>query len=66
MITNERQIRISKAQLARFRRAIESLDIQEVARRTGSTLLAKAELETLKSEEEILAAQLDEYQRDGQ
>ena len=62
MITNERQYRISKAQLTKFKQAIESFDIHEVARQTGSKLLAKAELAALKSEEEILAAQLQEYQ----
>jgi len=62
MITNERQYRISKAQLAKFKQAIDSFDIHEAARQTGSKLLAKAEWEALKSEEEILSTQLQEYE----
>jgi ribosome-binding protein aMBF1 (putative translation factor) len=62
MITNERQYRISKAQLAKFKQAIDSFDIHEAARRTGSRLLAKAEWEALKSEEEVLSTQLQEYE----
>ena len=61
MITNERQYRITKAQLARIREAIEAFDIHEASRRVGSSRLAKAELDALESEQEVLATQLRDY-----
>jgi HTH-type transcriptional regulator/antitoxin HigA len=62
MITNERQYRITKAQFSRLNDAAAAFSIDEAAKRTGSRLLAKAELEALKSEVEVLAAQLKEYE----
>ncbi len=61
MITNERQYRISKAQLSRFRQAVEAFDIEDSTARVGSHVLAKAELGALRSEEEVLAEQIREY-----
>jgi len=62
MITNERQYRIAKAQWSRFKEAIDDFDLRAAAERIGSRALAKAELDALKSEEEILAAQISEYE----
>jgi HTH-type transcriptional regulator/antitoxin HigA len=62
MITNERQYGISKAQLSKLKEAAKAFDIDEAAKRTGSRVLAKAELEALRSEQEVLSAQLREYE----
>lgn len=62
MITNERQYRISKAQLSKLKEASEAFDADETAKRTGSEALAKAEHDALKSEVEVLSAQLREYE----
>lgn len=62
MITNERQYRISKTQLSRLREAVEAFDLQETAARVRSDVLAKAELEALRSEEEVLSEQIREYE----
>jgi HTH-type transcriptional regulator/antitoxin HigA len=62
MITNERQYRVSKAQLSNLEKAAEVFDLDETAERIGSKVLAKAELEALRSEVEILSAQLREYE----
>ncbi len=61
MITNERQYRISKTQLARLRKALERFDLGETASRVGSDVLARAEYEALQSEERVIAEQLQEY-----
>jgi len=62
MITNERQYRITKVQLAKLKEAAKVFDLDETAKRIGSKVLAKAELEGLKSEVDVLSAQLKEYQ----
>ncbi len=62
MIANERQYRISKAQSAKFKQAIESFNVREATRQTGSKALAKAEFEALKSEYEILSEQIAQYE----
>ena len=62
MITNERQYRITRAQLERFRKAINDYDIEAVTKRTKSKVLAKAELDALRSEYENLTLQLHEYE----
>jgi len=62
MITNERQYRITKAQLAKLTKAVQTFDIEDVATRTGSKVLAEAELHALRSEQEVLTKQLREYE----
>lgn len=62
MITNERQYRISKAQLLRLREAAETFQLEERSVRVGSDVLAKAELEALRSEEGVLSDQIREYE----
>lgn len=62
MITNERQFRISRAQLKKLRSAVASFDIQEAAKRIGSPVLARAELEALLSQIDELAKQVHEYE----
>jgi len=62
MITNERQYRITRAQLEKFRKAIDDFDIQAVIKQTKSKVLAKAELDALRSEYENLSMQLHEYE----
>jgi HTH-type transcriptional regulator/antitoxin HigA len=62
MITNERQYRITSAQLEKLREIIDSFDLKEVVRKTKSKVLAKAELDALQSECEMLCSQLHEYE----
>jgi HTH-type transcriptional regulator/antitoxin HigA len=62
MITNERQYRISKAQWSRIKEAIDAFNIEETTSRVGSRILAKAEYQALKSEEEVLSEQIREYE----
>ena len=62
MITNERQYRITSAQLEKFRKAIDDFDINAVIKQTKSKILAKAEIDALRSEYENLSMQLHEYE----
>jgi len=62
MITNERQYRITKSQLSRLREAVEAFDLTESASRVGSDVLAKAELDALRSECDVLSEQIREYE----
>jgi len=62
MITNERQFRISNAQLERLRNSAETFDFGEASKRSGSPILAQAELDALKSQIDDIAEQVQEYQ----
>ena len=62
MITNERQYRITSAQLEKFRKAMDDFDTKAVIKQTKSKVLAKAELDALRSEYENLSMQLHEYE----
>lgn len=62
MITNERQYRITKMQLARFNETLEKFDFDDAARRAGSQLLAQAELDALRSEAQALAQDIMDYE----
>ena len=62
MITNERQYRITSAQLVKLKTAIGNFDIKEATKRIKSKILAKAEIEALRSEYENLYMQLHEYE----
>lgn len=62
MITNERQYRISKVKLSDFAKAVDSFDMDEATRRTGSSTLAKAEIDALRSEVDVLSDQVKEYE----
>ncbi len=62
MITNERQYRITNAQLEKLKRTIDTFNIKEATKRTKSKILAKAELEALESEYVILCSQRHEYE----
>jgi len=62
MITNERQYRITGAQLEKLRKAIDDFNIKYVIKQTKSKVLVKAELEALRSEYENLAMQMYEYE----
>jgi len=62
MITNERQYRITKAQIEKFKTAIGSFDIKAATKQMKSEVLAKAELAALRSEYEKLFSQLHEYE----
>ena len=62
MITNERQYRITKAQLDRFNSALESFDVKLVSQQIKSKVLAIAELEALQSEHEKLMSEIHEYE----
>lgn len=62
MITNERQYRITGAQLERLRKAIDDFNIKDAIKQTKSKVLAEAELAALHSEYEVLSLQLKEYE----
>ena len=62
MITNERQYRITSAQLEKLKTAIGNFDIKAATKRIKSKILAKAEIEALRSEYENLSMQLHEYE----
>jgi HTH-type transcriptional regulator/antitoxin HigA len=62
MITNERQFRISRAQLEKFRSTAGAFDHNEAAKRSGSPILARAEQAALQSQIEELAEKLREYE----
>lgn len=62
MITNERQYRITSAQLEKLKTAIDTFDIKASAERTKSKILVKAEIDALRSEFENLSVQLHEYE----
>lgn len=62
MITNERQYRITSAQLEKLKTVIKDFDVKAATERTKSKILAKAEIEALRSEYENLSVQLHEYE----
>lgn len=62
MITNERQYLITGKQLSKLTKASQEFNLEAVAKRTGSGDLAKAELNAMKSEIEVLSFQLREYE----
>lgn len=62
MIANERQYRITKAQHVKLKAMTDAFDLHEAEKRIGSKMLAKAELDALKSEVDALSAQLREYE----
>src|SRR6266496_2248290 len=63
MIANDQEFQITTSPLGKLRAAVAAFDIEEAAKRTGSPILAKAELAALKSEVDVLAAQLREYEQ---
>ena len=62
MIMNERQYRITKVKISEFTEAVNSFDLDEATQRTGSPVLAKAEIDALRSEVDALSDQLKEYE----
>jgi len=62
MITNERQYRITSAQRVKLRKAIDTFDIKAATERIKSKILAKAEIDALRSEYENLSMQIHEYE----
>jgi len=62
MITNERQHRITSSQTEKLKMVIDAFDIKAAIDRTKSKILAKAEIEALRSEYENLSMQLCEYE----
>jgi len=62
MITNDRQFRISKAQLERFRASVKAFDLAEATGRIGSSVLAKAELAALQCQIDEIAEDIREYE----
>jgi HTH-type transcriptional regulator/antitoxin HigA len=61
MITNERQYRITSAELSRLKAALREFNMKEATARTGSAILAKAERDAIESQVEDLVEQLAEY-----
>jgi len=62
MITNDLQYRITKAQRNKFAQAVDAFNLEAASRRSGSEILAKAELDALRSEVDSLSDQLREYE----
>lgn len=62
MITNERQYRITNAQLRELKAALEAFNLKEATARTRSAILARAERNALESQVEDLAEQVSEYE----
>lgn len=62
MITNERQFRISKAQLEKLRKTASAFDLNEATKRSGSSVLARAELAALQSQIDELAEEVLDYE----
>jgi HTH-type transcriptional regulator/antitoxin HigA len=62
MITNERQYRITIAQLEKLRQGVDSFNFNAATERTKSSVLAKAELAALQSEVDNLSQQVREYE----
>ena len=62
MITNERQYKITRSQLDKLKKAMESIDVKKTDRLTRSKQLAKMQIAALKSEYEILSTQIQEYE----
>ena len=62
VITNERQYKVTKTQYAKLQEGVNEFDLEEATERIGSKILAKAELNGLESEVEILETQLQEYE----
>jgi HTH-type transcriptional regulator / antitoxin HigA len=62
MITNERQYKITKTALDKLDESIKGFDFQKGEKVAGNKLLAKAHLDALSSERQMLANQLNEYE----
>ena len=62
MIANERQYKITNSQMQKLKVAISAFDLKDTTSRVGSPVLAKAELDALRSEYENLFSQLQEYE----
>lgn len=62
MITNERQLKISKKQVQQLREALDTADLEVIEKRVGSRILAKAEIDALQSQVDDLTQQIDEYE----
>jgi HTH-type transcriptional regulator/antitoxin HigA len=62
LITNERQYKITKTALARLRDSISDFDVDAAVKAIGNKAIAKAQLDALKSESEVLTEQLAEYE----
>ncbi len=62
MILNELQYKISKAKYNEFAEAVDSFVMEEATKRIGSAVLAKAEIDALRSELDVLSDQLKEYE----
>jgi HTH-type transcriptional regulator / antitoxin HigA len=62
MITNERQYGITRRQLAELKQAIAEFGIESATEYMGSDILARAALQALQSECDVLQAQVEEYE----
>ncbi len=62
VIANERQYHITKSRLGKIEGFLESYDRAEAEARAGSRRLARAELDAIKSEMDVLSTQIAEYE----
>lgn len=63
MITNERQLQISKAQAARFRESLEALEGRALDQTDLHPLMKKAQIDAIRGQLESLLAEIREYER---
>ena len=62
MITNERQFKIAKTQMEKFRLSIAHFDTEKLVKDGTDRLIAQAQLEQMQSEYEVLLEQIREYE----
>ena len=63
MITNERQFKIAKTQMEKFKLSIINFDLEELVKSGTERLIAQAQLDQMQSEYEVLFEQIKEYER---
>ena len=63
MITNERQLQISKAQAARFRESLEALETGTLDQTDLHPLIKKAQIDAVRGQLESLLAEIREYEK---
>ena len=62
MITNERQLQISKAQAARFRESLDALEKGALDRSNLDPLMKRAQIDAVRGQLESLLAEIKEYE----
>jgi len=63
MITNERQLQISKAQATRFRESLEELERGTLDQTDLHPLMKKAQIDAIRGQLKSLLAEIEEYEK---